>query len=50
MKTLQVLMNQLNMMYYWEKIRIEFGGQDMLDPFSLSKLQSRCVKLYHMID
>jgi hypothetical protein len=24
MRTLEILMNQLNMMYYWEKIRIMF--------------------------
>ena len=50
MRTLQVLMNQMNMMYYWEKVRMEFADQEMLDPFTLSKLQSRCVKLYKMMD
>ena len=28
MHTLEVLMNQLNMMYYWEKIRLMFIDQD----------------------
>lgn len=50
MQTLQVLMNQMNMMYFWEKLRLEYGDQDVLDLFTLSKLQSRCVKLYKMID
>jgi hypothetical protein len=27
MHTLEVLMNQLNMMYYWEKIRLMFTDQ-----------------------
>ena len=28
MHTLEVLMNQMNMMYYWEKIRLMFVDQD----------------------
>jgi hypothetical protein len=50
MRTLSILMNQMNMMYYWEKIRLEYCDQDTLDYYSLEKLMSRCVKLYKMID
>ena len=28
MHTLEVLMNQLNMMYYWEKVRLMFIDQE----------------------
>lgn len=49
MQTLQVLMNQMNMMFYWEKLRLEFSDQE-IDLFTLKKLQSRCIKLYKMID
>ena len=49
MHTLEVLMNQLNMMYYWEKIRLMFVD---VDPtlVILQKLMSRCLKLYRKID
>mmetsp|Transcript_5194 Transcript_5194/g.8025 ORF Transcript_5194/g.8025 Transcript_5194/m.8025 type:complete len:136 (+) Transcript_5194:4610-5017(+) len=49
MHTLEVLMNQLNMMYYWEKVRLMFVD---LDPtlVHLQKLMSRCLKLYRKID
>lgn len=50
MRTLSILMNQMNMMYYWEKIRLEYCDQDILSIFDLEKLMSRCVKLYKMID
>lgn len=50
MQTLQILMNQMNMMYYWEKLNLEYGDKETLDLFALRKLQSRCLKLYKMID
>jgi len=31
METMGVLMNQMNMMYYWEKLRIEFADQEEPD-------------------
>ena len=31
MNTLGVLMNQMNMMYYWEKLRLEYCDQEYLD-------------------
>lgn len=47
--TLEILMNQCNMMYYWEKIRFEFLDEDPnLD--QLEKLMSRCLKQYSLID
>ena len=42
-------MNQMNMMYYLEKIRLNFADRDP-DVEQLLKLMSRCIKLYHMID
>ena len=49
MHTLEVLMNQLNMMYYWEKIRFYFKNiSPSLD--QLSKLMNRILKLYVLID
>ena len=49
MRTLEVLMNQMNMMYYWEKIRLYFKVNDpSLD--QLLKLMNRILKLYLMID
>ena len=50
MNTLSVLMNQMNMMYYWEKLRLEYCDQDVLNFDELEKLMSRCIKLYKMID
>ena len=49
MHTLEVLMNQMNMMYYWEKIRLMFVDQDP-SLLQLQKLQGRGIKLYHLID
>lgn len=47
--TLEVLMAQFHMMFYWERIkRFFFDRQPTLD--ELSKLMSRCLKLYNMID
>jgi hypothetical protein len=49
MHTLEVLMNQLNMMYYWEKIRLYFRNNNpSLE--QLSKLMNRILKLYILID
>jgi len=49
MHTLEVLMNQMNMMYFLEKIKMMFFN---LNPtlIHLKKLMSRCLKLYHTID
>ena len=42
-------MNQMNMMYYWEKIRLYFRNREpSLE--QLSKLMNRILKLYLMID
>lgn len=49
MHTLEVLMNQLNMMYYLEKIRLMFADQDPTVA-QLQKLMARCLKLYAKID
>ena len=49
MHTLEVLMNQLNMMYYWEKIRLMFIDQDP-NLIQLQKLMGRAIKCYNMID
>lgn len=47
--TLEILMTQLNMMFYWENINYQFKQKiPTLD--ELSKLMSRCLKLYQMID
>ena len=49
MHTLEVLMNQCNMMYYFEKIATKYGGRELtLD--QLEKLMSRCLKQYSLID
>ena len=50
MNTLGVLMNQMNMMYYWEKLRLEFCDQEYLDLYQLEKLMTRCIKLYKSIN
>ena len=49
MHTLEVLMNQLNMMYYWEKIRLMFIDQDP-NLIQLQKLMGRAINCYSMID
>ena len=49
MHTLEVLMNQMNMMFYWERLKFYFDNNDpSLDV--LYKLMSRILKLYIMID
>ena len=49
MHTLEILMNQMNMMFYWERLRLYFVDKEpTLD--ILEKLMSRVLKLYQMID
>ena len=49
MRTLEILMNQMNMMFYWERLRLYFVDKEpTLD--ILEKLMSRVLKLYQMID
>ena len=49
MHTLEILLTQLNMMFYWEKLRLSFNGKNpSLE--QLYKLMNRCLKLYQMID
>ena len=47
--TLEVLMNQLNMMYFLEKVRLMFADQDPT-VVQLAKIMSRCLKLYQQMD
>merc|ERR1712178_461305 len=47
--TLEVLMTQLNMDYFWRRIKIFFSGRDP-DLEELSKLLNRCLKLYDCIN
>jgi F0F1-type ATP synthase delta subunit len=49
MKTLEILMNQVNLMYYYERLRAFFQREDP-DLNQLLKLTGRCLKLYVMID
>ena len=42
-------MNQLNMMYYWEKVRLMFIDETPTIG-QVQKLMSRCLKLYGKID
>ena len=52
--TLEHLMTQMNMMYFFEKLKLEFdeyekpGRRPTL--IALEKTMQRCFKLYHMID
>jgi hypothetical protein len=52
--TLQALMNQMNMMYFYEKLKVKIteltknGRKPSL--IHLEKVMSRCLKLYQMID
>ena len=52
--TLQRLMNQMNMMYYFEKIKLGFkefkNPENQPTVVSLEKLMTRCLKVYVMID
>lgn len=49
MHTIEVLMNQLNMMYYLEKIRLIFVDEEPTIAH-LTKLMMRCTKLYDSIN
>jgi len=46
---LQTLLNLLNMMYYWEKIKSLFENQEC-NVEHVAKLITRCLKLYMLID
>lgn len=54
MNTLEHLMNLMNMMYYFQKLQLQFhelyetGKQPTL--IMLEKVMQRCFKLYQMID
>jgi len=54
--TLQKLMCQMNMMYFFEKLKIQFQNREVSQPgqrpplYYLEKLMSRCLKLYEQID
>ena len=48
MRTLEVLMNQLNMMYFLERIKLALAGEEVTLE-TLTKLMGRCLKLYDMI-
>ena len=51
MNTLQALLSQLNMMYYWERLKDFFIDFDDIPTFEqLRKLYSRCLRLYQIID
>ena len=49
MHTLEVLMNQMNMQYYLEKVRLMFAD---IEPTvsQLAKIMSRCMKMYQQMD
>jgi hypothetical protein len=49
MKTLEVLMNQVNMQCYFDRLKAFFGDSKP-DMSQLDKLITRCLKLYLMID
>ena len=49
MKTLEVLMAQVNMQCYFDRLQAFFGNS-IPDVSQLDKLISRCLKLYVMID
>ena len=52
--TLRILMNQMNMMYFFEKLKLKINEltRDGKRPslVHLEKIMSRCLKLYQMID
>lgn len=52
--TLEVLMNQMNMMYYFHKLRLQIEQYEMPGKrpslMALEKMMNRCFKLYNMID
>ena len=53
--TLEHLMNLMNMMYFYQKLQLQFheqarGGLRRPSIMMLEKLMNRCFKLYAMID
>jgi hypothetical protein len=52
--TLEVLMNQMNMMYYFHKLRLQLEAYERPGKrpslMALEKIMRRCFKLYQMID
>lgn len=54
LETYQRLMNQMNMMYFYERVKLKIahlekpGNRPRIA--HLEKLMGRCLKLYHMID
>mmetsp|Transcript_8523 Transcript_8523/g.13124 ORF Transcript_8523/g.13124 Transcript_8523/m.13124 type:complete len:202 (-) Transcript_8523:47-652(-) len=49
LNTLEILLQQLNMMYYWVRLKVYFDEHNPTLE-QLAKLMQRCVKLYMMID
>ena len=49
-ETLKKLMNHMNMMYFFEKIKIKINELKVISLVHLEKIMSRCLKLYQMID
>ena len=49
MHTMEVLMSQMNLMYYCEKVRLDFADHEP-NLHQLEKLMSRSLKMYHAID
>jgi len=49
MHTMEVLMSQMNLMYYCEKVRLDFADHEP-NLQQLEKLMSRSLKMYHAID
>ena len=54
LKTMEILMNQLNMMYFFEKLKVKIKEMENAghqpNVTHLEKLMGRCLKLYQMID
>ena len=51
MDTLEKLMSEMNMMYFYEKLRLKLPDQiNKVTLAHLEKLMSRCLKLHQMID
>jgi len=50
MDTLEYLLKELKLIYVWERLRIKFPDDKKLTPEKLSKLLSRILKLYTLID
>ena len=50
MDTLEYLLKELKLIYVWERLRIKFPDDKKLTTEKLSKLLSRILKLYTLID